>query len=347
VDYAFEAVGDYLAVGGDTADLPEILGCRGFYEQGQLASGDLDGDFGADVALMFGARFPYTGGLLKAVAVLLSGGRPTMVFAGAVRNMEVPLVLLIEDLNRDGLSELVYRIDDCGAGTCSARLHILQYDRERAAFADLTLGPAPPYRHIVSRYPAYVAIERGSDRTQIVADLGVVHSAAAGHQLNHRLTYAWDGSFYSVIDDVITTPRSEWSLIHFVNFADAASEQADFAAAVEAYWHVVNADEHVLSPEEVNLKDYARYRLMVTYARTRDEASAQRIAEVLLDENQQSSGYRAIADTFWSNYEASREVSAACQRVVAFATQDPETFKPLNGFGWANRQYRAEDICPF
>jgi len=57
--------------------------------------------------------------------------------------------------------------------------------------------------------------------------------------------------------------------------------------------------------------------------------------------------YRELAQIFWSNYDTSNDLSAACNAVNIFANNDVDALNGLNAYGYANRQYIAVDMCPF
>jgi hypothetical protein len=54
-----------------------------------------------------------------------------------------------------------------------------------------------------------------------------------------------------------------------------------------------------------------------------------------------------MADLFWQNFSLNRDVPRACMLVINYVRPNPKVLDALNSFGYANRQYRPEDMCPF
>jgi hypothetical protein len=57
--------------------------------------------------------------------------------------------------------------------------------------------------------------------------------------------------------------------------------------------------------------------------------------------------YQQLAQVFWANYQETSNLSAACIAANAHANETTDAIDGLNAFGYANREYVANDMCPF
>jgi hypothetical protein len=58
-------------------------------------------------------------------------------------------------------------------------------------------------------------------------------------------------------------------------------------------------------------------------------------------------GFAVLGDQFWAEWTANGSVEGACGLVVDYARRYPRTFEVLNQYGYQNRAYKAEDMCPY
>jgi hypothetical protein len=54
-----------------------------------------------------------------------------------------------------------------------------------------------------------------------------------------------------------------------------------------------------------------------------------------------------MAEQFWGYFNLNRDVSHACSLAIKYARNDRKILSVLNSFGFVNRQYTPEDMCPF
>ena len=60
--------------------------------------------------------------------------------------------------------------------------------------------------------------------------------------------------------------------------------------------------------------------------------------------------YAELAAIFWEEYQANQNVAAACGNAVDYASAHKDEILTLLGssfYGFRNRDYAPEDICPF
>ncbi len=107
-------------------------------------------------------------------------------------------------------------------------------------------------------------------------------------------------------------------------------------------------------PEErPRLEAYARYRILILYARQGYQDEAQLAYDTLQKKfpaGSPGSDYTALATAFWDAYTPNADIQAACAAAIAYADAHREAILyPLGPpfYGEQNRIYTAQDICPF
>jgi hypothetical protein len=105
-------------------------------------------------------------------------------------------------------------------------------------------------------------------------------------------------------------------------------------------------------PEErPRLEAYARYRIMVLYILQDHLPEATTVYNTLrqkFPDGKVGHTYAALADAFWQAYSKKDDIDAACRAAAAFASAHAkDILEPLGSdfYGWANRNYAAQDIC--
>jgi hypothetical protein len=258
-----------------------------------------------------------------------------------------PRLMTVADINRNNLNEVAYTTTNCGASTCFTQLHVVEWNAPAQKFISIfPENNAAPYGKLE------IKDADGDGISEIIQHVGMQGSAGAGIQRTFDETYAWNGSQYALKTRVVTSPQYP---IHYLNDADAAFEKRDYAQAIELYLTVI-ADPNPLTfhgPDEIPaLKAYARYRLILAYVAGGDEAKAQAIHDELINEftntpaDSPAFGFARFAELFWSGYLGSHDTVAACQRVIDQAQAEPSPIDFINSFGYANRFYKPEDMCP-
>jgi hypothetical protein len=54
-----------------------------------------------------------------------------------------------------------------------------------------------------------------------------------------------------------------------------------------------------------------------------------------------------IAQAFMDNYNQSKNRKVACENTMAVAASRADLLFVLNSYGYANRTYALQDLCPF
>jgi len=103
--------------------------------------------------------------------------------------------------------------------------------------------------------------------------------------------------------------------------------------------------------ERPRLEAYARYRIMLLHILKGHLPEATIVYNTLREkfpEGKIGHSYAELADVFWQVYFESEDIDAACQNATVFAEATAEDILvPLGSdfYGWANRDYGAQDIC--
>ena len=245
--------------------------------------------------------------------------------------------------------ELAVVRSECGAHTCFDTLDVLGWNG--VAFVSL-MG-----ERLQMPQPTYTLADLDGDAAlEIQAVGGQIASVGAGPQRTLTETWDWNGAQFVKISQAVSPPEYR---IHLVHDADDALLRGDFAGAMEMYNRVITDDAlrdwlveaGVQKPDDrANLTAYAWYRILIVYARLNDIASAQTAFDrVSADFPAGAPGhaYQQLALVFWSEYQATSRLSAACQAANRHANNETDAIDGLNAFGYANRQYVAADMCPF
>jgi len=105
--------------------------------------------------------------------------------------------------------------------------------------------------------------------------------------------------------------------------------------------------------ERARLNAYVQYRIMLVHALLGNEGEAERAFRLLLESQSGSDPgfpYAEMGQAFWNAYLQEGELSSACKAAVDYALRHAnEVLIPLGSstYGYWNREYRPEDICPF
>lgn len=286
--------------------------------------------------------------------------------AGYALDQGAPVIISADDINGDYLNDMVYTVQTCGATACYGAVKIIEWRLALRNFASLLS------EDIVEPYPQVVVSDiDGDGPKEVSVTSGLIASIAAGPQRIYTTIWKWDGTLYA-LSQTITSP-AEYR-IHVIHDADDALRAGDTATAVDLYRQAAT-DDRLLSwqyPDEaLYLKAYARFRMVVAYALAGNITRAQSAYDALIAQYAPptstpppdlpptiplptpfgvvlpGSGFVEMARLFWQDYALNRNVGRACQIVTGYARANPASYEVLNSFGFANRTYTANDMCPF
>jgi tetratricopeptide (TPR) repeat protein len=191
--------------------------------------------------------------------------------------------------------------------------------------------------------------------------------------------YAWNGSHFVLRSANYTAPQYR---IQAVQDADYDTLMGQYDQAQALYQQVISSHQldwwsqaredyelakaeagHTGGPpptlpapdpnEPDNLAAYAWYRLMllqVLRGRLSDAQAAFDTLQARYPAGHQGEEYAALGATFWSEYQASRDVARACKAAVAYTDLHADSILYYIGgrhLPWQSHFYESKDVCPF
>jgi hypothetical protein len=336
----------YLNAGGEDTDLTPILETAGMQsiESPVFFEEDFTGDGWNDLA--FTLIDPAAETILQKGTLILNqcqGDQYQMVYRSPESpEWSAPTILSSDDMNSDGISDLIIGRQTCGAHTCFTRLEALLWcgdtleNRLQGSSEDM------PYPDIEIRLqPPQISV--------IATGFG---SIGAGPFRQYLRQWSWDAASEAFLPSP-DQPLPSHFRIHVLFDADQAVEDGQLDRALDLYNQVIDDDEldDWIDPiaERAVLSAYASFRLIHTNLLLGDRDTAENIQHSLRDQTPVDSpgmGFVEMADTFWSEYENTGELDTACTAAQTYAISHQETTLDLLYFGYANPTYTAEDLCP-
>jgi hypothetical protein len=285
--------------------------------------------------------------------------------AGYRPDQGAPVVASADDINGDYINDLVYTILTCSDQGCSGRTSIMEWNVTLGNFNSL-LG-----NEIVTVQPEVVVSDLDGDGySEVSITSGIIPFPSAGPQRKITGIYKWDGMLYGLVQIKKTAAQYR---IHVIYDGDDALAARDYSQAAELYKQAYT-DEKLQAWQYPNepqyLSAFARYRLMLAYTLKNNLDKAQAVHDELVTQYaappldvvpegsptptpvpyaglQPGIEFATMADLFWQNFALNRDISRACSLVINYARSNSRVLDVLNSFGYANRQYRPEDMCPF
>jgi hypothetical protein len=324
-----------------------FLGEGGFADGGLFVFGCQDGRYeGGSVAALGGQVFP-------------EGGPG-------------PGIRAIQDLNANGVPDIVFSyIEMVGTHANFTRLfRVLEWNGTE--LVDLIESDThPPDAAPVLNGDGAVLDTDGDRSMELVLTNGIGHGYEDGGPQRERTdVWAWNGHAFTLTRSEYQPPIYRFQA---VQDGDDALRAGDHARAL-AFYNRAISDETLLgwspgqlwpdsaygtaptpSPdpgERARLTAYATYRMMLVYVLQGALTEAQAAYETLAQMPEQAEGrqYADLAREFWEEYSVRGDLASACARAVAFAEAHAEdVLAPLGSafYGYHNRDYGADDLCPF
>jgi len=258
-------------------------------------------------------------------------------------DISFPSLLLIDDVNADGLDEVVLKANECGAHTCYTTLLIGRWDGQR--WRDLAADP------IQQAYTDYAMEDRDGDGVQeIVMHGGTFGSAGAGLQRPHTLTFDWaDGAYrlvadvpdpgehpyYQIIDANAALTEGKWAttLAHVLPLVENLGVYSDAWTSVEAWSRIVG---------------YASIEAMLVYAHQGDVDAMEDVhfSLVARSHTEPDNPYPDAAWQLLEVYKETGDVLAACQAMEAVIVERAETAEFYEWYGYGTERLPQEMLCP-
>ena len=346
-----ETIGRYLSAGGPTTLLESLLRSWGAIQEGAVvqADTDLSGDGVPEVIVtlydpgLYQPGQPSPGVLL--VYGCAQGGYRLFYSTVYGPGTIIPELRRVGDMNGDVRAELAYSQRTCQAGRCTQTMHILSWSATLGAFSPLNDAPMNATSGRVT-----IADLDGDGVLEVAIAFNPGLDMSAGPQRRTTDIWDWDGESYRL---AVIEAEAPIYRIHAVHDADMLLEQGEWRAAIRMYDRV--RDDPALLPwtapnEALVLRAYAGYRKVLASIGLGRPADANAARDALLAENppgMPGEVYAALARTFLESYARQRNTARACTAVLSAANARPDALITLNSYGYANRVYTFEDLCPF
>ena len=346
------AILDFLNNGGSIATLDEALYQKRIANQ-PVAVGamDLTGDGKQDVAVsIFDPASPLTPPAGKLLVYGCQEGVYRMLYQQvSAEGSGAPGIRYLQDLNGDGIAELVVGSPTCGASTCFEEVDILGWTG--TGFEDFLVGstieiPAPVINLLDPQADGVYDLEISG---------GGFGSAGAGPQRSQSTVWSYNPATARWQDPQRRLESSNYR-IHVLQDADQAALEHHFEQALKDYSRVLDDASLIdwLEPEleKPNLAAYALFKIALTHILMSQADQAQAAFDrQIADYPSGAVGYPYVelARVFQEAFTAGG-VSNGCAAARQFAVDHPqEILVPLGSaiFGYANPDYSPQEICPW
>ncbi|MBN2305192.1 MAG: hypothetical protein JXQ72_11975, partial [Anaerolineae bacterium] len=185
---------------------------------------------------------------------------------------------------------------------------------------------------------------------ELTAQINPPGTVATGPSRSVIDTWDWNGA------DYVLARRDEQEgaryRIHAVYAADDLLRASEWRPAILAY-DAMRRDNELLAwtvPGEYEaLRAYGAFRIVITYALMRN-GRAEDWFTVLQSENPPGSpgyGFAQMGQAFMDNFRATNDARAACAAAISAGASASNVLGVLNSYGYANRSYTLNDVCPF
>ena len=254
-----------------------------------------------------------------------------------------PTVLMIDDVNADGLTEVVLEGNECGAHTCFTSLLIGRWDGQR--WRDLAIDP------IQQAYTDYVMEDRDGDGAQeIVMHGGTFGSVGAGLQRQHMLIFDWLEEAYRLVEDLPDPdPHPYYQMLD----ANAALAQGQWDAALALSLAVVDypgvyADDWTPTEAWGRIAGYATIEALLVYAQRGDAEAMMQVYGSLMARSHSApdNPYPEAAWHLLEVYQQTDDVLAACQAMETFIAERVEAAEFFEWYGYGTERLRLDRLCP-
>jgi hypothetical protein len=254
----------------------------------------------------------------------------------------LPELVRVGDMNTDVKSELVFFTETCSGAACVKEAKILSWNAIVGVFEELNSGQIVAINGRIS-----VLDVDGDGVLELTAAINPPGTAANGPQRSMVDTWDWNGAQYllALREEV---PGARYR-IHAIYDADDLLRDGQWRPAILAYDEARTSRDLLawtIPGETEALRAYAALRIVITYARL-GNARAETWFNTLIGENPPGTpgyGFAQMGQAFMDNFRATGDSRAACAAAIASGAN---VLGVLNGYGYANRAYTLNDVCPF
>ncbi len=346
---ANQAIANFLTLGGTLTDLEdqllndwEVLGDEGYIR----SDTDMTGEGTPDIIVAYTG--PTDLGVLSIFTC--SNGEYIPRYQIVSEGEAPPNLTWLGDINRNGLNDLVYSAYVCDEDdTCEYTTQIVAWERDRGRFVNLVDGRMDSFT-----IPNLNDIDN-DEVAEIVLSLDNRGTSATGPLRTGVNIYDWNGSVYTLSIIQLDPPRYRIQLVHQ---ADRLFGRLQAREAADLYLQSLDEEADLrywFNNGETVLTAYTLYRLILTYTFSGDFDRREDVI-LILEENYPIEAdtdparlpvYIEMAYAFLSGWDATNNLSNACQLVQGVIDSRPEAIELLNRYGSRSPQYTESDLCPF
>jgi len=349
-----QAIRAYLTQGGDTANLLTILRQASSINDkwGGVLSIDLSGDGEPETIVSIIDPFSADQATGPSGMLLIDGCENQQItqWYANVAARPNPLPRIVQTGNFIAAprgNQIAVQTETCGASTCFEKFDVLGWDGQ--AMVSLL---AEPLELPSAQYQLVQA--DGDTPIEIEAQKGLNSSIGAGPQRTEKQLWDWNGAQYVKVKTEISPVEYR---IHAVYEADDAFLAGDYQKAVDWYSRALTDDTlkdwltengGVNAHDKDTLKAYARFRLLLIGLLRNDANAEDQLNALKVEYPEGSPVYQTtqMAQLLWDKYQATKNWAETCPVVNMFANEEYQIVDDLGLFGYSNRMYTSDDMCP-
>ncbi|MEP7287274.1 MAG: hypothetical protein ABI947_16080 [Chloroflexota bacterium] len=347
-----EKIGVYLSGGGQPTVLEAVLRGWGALGDGAVVQADTDltGDSIPEIIVTVYDPGFYKQGIPSPGELLIFGcaqkGYRLLYSTQYSPTTILPELKRVGDMNGDTRAEIAFTQQTCtGSGPCTQTMMILSWNATLGVFAPLNDVPINATNGKVT-----IADLDKDGILEVAITFTPVGDVAAGPPRKTTDIWDWNGQNYVL---ALTQVEAPVYRIHMLHDADVRFNQGNWKEAVKLFDRV--RDDNSLQPwtipgETETLRGYATYKKMLAYIAARSPRAADDVLTTLLAENPAGTpaqSYAVLGQAFMDSYKQTRDRKKTCAATLAVAASHPDLLTVLNSYGYANRTYALQDLCPF
>ncbi len=302
---------------------------------------DIDGDGNREAIFALTAESPQTGHIMGTLLILTpTDGSYTPLFQ---KHVEGGIDLLAaKDVNKDGRTDILWREVTCTGANCTTTVNVESWDPDKKNLVEFSEG-------VISMTNADVWLEDvDNDGVQeIVLHGGIIKAIGAGPQRAWKEIWDSVGGKPYVLSRRVYDPSP--CLYHWVLDGNYALQNGDFEKAIQIFQRVVSDPE--LTPcwlrafEEQELRSFGWFRLAQAYAYAGQPDMVRSVVHQAQTAYPNALYVQAL-NVWYQAYEESHDPAKACRTLDPFVKDNPELWRMLSDYGFANPTFGPADVCP-
>jgi len=251
-------------------------------------------------------------------------------------------------MNRDFQPDVVFSSRRCDEEEiCEFETQVITWKPQQGRFLNLIADTL-----LSDEVPRLADMDNDSV-AEIIIPLTNRGNTATGPLRTGLNIYDWNGQVYTLSIIQLDPPRY---YIQVLQEADRAFTRINMETAVQLYNLVLESESlrYWFNDEPDLLENYARYRLILSYAFSRDERLTDTITQLtgsfpITSETvvEELPIYVEMSYTFWNAVQVNNNLHDACVEVQTLIERRPEAVNLLNRYGSRSPTYTALDLCPF